>query len=304
LSEFDESGFADFLREHLADPRLTVTRLKLPGTCVAYRLHRGDGTPLFCKRKQADRKADIFLRSLPSTERLVVRPIGTEQLAFSGESVFVYEWRATRPLAMDEMTERQFSEFLVGYRKLLALMASAPVVDPPRDAVAWMETIRSYCRRFPHAGCMFQPVFKMSPSDYLYPADARLQVTHGDLQRNNFGFSPDGELTFFDFDMMVRAYPTEDLTRYAATAIRHSSSLLLPWRRRCILRRFAQMMREVPCPAGQWRVAINRIRLEDAAGAINRCGDSLKAAVNFWRRDLGLRMLACVVQSKERESLR
>lgn len=286
----EDSEFLEFLKQSLGETDLSLERLPISCTSKVYRLRIRGGRPIFCKRKVAERHAVDFLVGLPETPLLI--PLARKDvLEFKGEYVFFYEWRDVKSVALVDMTDGQFAKFLGGCRELYGLMAGAKCARPPLDADGWMENVKAYCARYPLARLFFRSVLKMRPEGYRYAPGTDLVVTHGDFHTKNFGFTANGQLTFMDFDLMVRARPVEDLVHLLVNGMRHGAMLVDVRRRKRLLSRFAEMIRTLPYPLSDWRLALNRERLKSASGVIDGKGDSFKAAREFLRRDLPVRFL-------------
>lgn len=299
MSDTEDIEFLDFLKRSLSETDLSLERLPISCTSKVYRLRIRGGRPIFCKRKVAERHAVDFLVGLPETPLLI--PLARKDvLEFKGEYVFFYEWRDVKPVALVDMTDGQFAKFLDGCRELYGLMAGAKCAREPLDADGWMENVKAYCARYPLARLFFRSVLKMRPEDYRYAPDADLVVTHGDFHTHNFGFAHGEQLTFMDFDLMVRANPAEDLAHLVANGMHHGSMLVNVARRRLLLSRFAKMIGSTGCSASDWRLALNRERLRTASQMIDGKGDSFRPARDFLRRDLPVRFMYGVIAAAER----
>lgn len=143
----------------------------------------------------------------------------------------------------------------------------------------------------------------MRPEDYRYGTNDDLVVTHGDFHTHNFGFTAEGQLTFMDFDLMVRANPAEDLAHLVANGMRHGAMLTNVWRRRRLLARFAEMVRTMGFAVSDWRLALNRDRLKNAARIIEEKGASWRGARDFLRRDLPVRFMYGVLADVVRDPI-
>ena len=287
----EDVQFQDFLRAQLASADLTVERLPLDTMTKTYRLHRPGLPPLFCKRGIINPKMAEFLRSLPDDP--IVIPLFCKDLSdFQGETVLVFPWRDLKHVPLAELTESQFEAFLEGSQRLYAILKDAAVAREAFDADRWMGIVRDYCRAKPLARLFLGAILKMNPLDYRYPVEASgLTVTHGDLQTGNFGFDEKGRVVFLDLDLMVRALPAEDYTLLVYSDLRRSSVLRSPFRRRALTLRYGQLVGRLPYASEDWRIALNRLRLRNAAERILIRGGSLKAAYEFVRRDLPVRCL-------------
>lgn len=287
----EDVRFQDFLRAQLASADLTVERLPLDTMTKTYRLHRPGLPPLFCKRGIINPKMAAFLRSLPD-DPIVIPLFCKSPLEFQGETVLVFSWRDLRHVPLAELTESQFETFVDSSQRLYGIMKGSVAAREPFDADRWMEIVRDYCRTKPLARLFLGAILKMNPLDYRYPVEASaLTVTHGDLQTGNFGFDEKGRVVFLDFDLMIHALPAEDYTLLVYSDLRRSSVLRSPFRRRALIARYGQLVNGLPYASEDWRIALNRMRLRNAAERILIRGGSLKAAYEFVRRDLPVRCL-------------
>lgn len=299
MADAEDGEFLDFLKRSLGEDELSLERLPVFCTSKVYRLRVRGGEPVFCKRRVAERYAVDFLLDLPETPLLI--PLARrEVLEFRGEYVFFYAWREVKSVELQDMTDGQFGKFLEGCRELYGLMRGARFARPAYDADVWMRNVEDYCTSHPLARPFFRSVLKLRPADYRYPDDARLVVTHGDFHCRNFGFAPDGRLTFMDFDLMIRALPAEDLAHLLVSAMRHGAILFDRRRRNLLLARFAEMIRFLPYPLADWRLALDRERLKGASDVIDDRRRSFKAAWEYLRRDVPVRFLYGVVAAAER----
>lgn len=302
MSDNDDSEFLAFLRRSLGEDDVSLERLPVFCTSKVYRLRIRGGGPVFCKRKKAERQLLEFLAGMPDTPLLV--PLARKEvLEFKGENVLFYEWRDVRPVPLLEMSEDQFSQFVRGCRELHGLMRGVLHALPPLDADAWMRNVRGRCERSAVLRLAFGPVMKLTPAEYRYGEADELVVTHGDFHERNFGFSENGQLTFMDFDLMIRARPVEDFIRLVSDAMHHAATMYNPVRRRRLLSRFAEMIRRLPYPVSDWRLALNRDRLRGASDIFDNRESSFKAVRDFIRRDLPLRFMYKVLADVERTGL-
>lgn len=296
----DDDKFLAFLKRHFGTDDVALERLPISCTSRVYRVRVADGAPLFCKRKVAERHVADFFRKMPPSPH-VVSLLENGLLEFAGEYVFLYPWCEVKPVALVDMSEVQFQAFAEGCHHVHALLQHAPDVRPPRDEVAWMENVKKYCRRYPLARFFFRSVLRMRPEDYRYPAGTELPVTHGDFHTHNFGFTQEGRLVFLDFDLMIRALYAEDITHLVINGMRHSYMLFDRRRRSVLLSRYETLVRSLPYPLADWRLALNRERLWSASGVIDGKGETFKAAREFLRRDLPTRFMYGVLDKLARE---
>ena len=282
----EDVEFRDFLRAQLTEPELTLERLPMDTMTKVYRLHLPGRAPLFCKRGVINPQMVKFLLSLPEDPILIpiLRKVFPD---FKGDAVLVFEWCDLRHVHFGEMSDSQFEAFVDGSQRLYDILKDASIAQEPFDADKWMETVRENCRKKPFMNLAFRSILGMRPADYRYPAEMTgVTVTHGDFHAENFGFDEGGQLKFLDFDLMVRALPTEDYTLFVGGALRHVRMLFSPMRRRRIIRRYERLITRLPYLPEEWRIALNRARLRHAAERIVIKGASLSAAYDFARRDL------------------
>lgn len=290
----EDSEFLAFLRETFKTDDVKLERLPRDCADCAYRLLVGADRPIFCKRVTVAPHVIEFLENLPPSP-LVANLVGPKVLYFKGKRFIFLEWREVRSVALVDMTEGQFRRFAEGCRDVHTLLAHAKSARPARDGCALMTSVRAYCSRYPLARPFFRSVLKMAPDDYLYSKDAVLPVTHGDFHKRNFGFTADGQLVFMDFDLMIHALPAEDVTQFVENGIRHFRMIFDRARRTQLLSRYERLIRALPYPLAEWRLAFNRVRLLSAFNVIESKGDSFKAAYEFLRRDLPLRFMESVL---------
>ena len=130
---------------------------------------------------------------------------------------------------------------------------------------------------------MLRPLLDLPLEECTYRRGERLQVTHGDLHSRNYGFNGQEFAYFYDIDNVLWGHAADDL---AYTVLDRAQRRSVSGARfdRCveILRR---MVEYFGGETREWRVAINRKRLRQAASKVERRPDSLIPAVDIALRD-------------------
>lgn len=300
----EDVEFRDFLRAQLAEPELTLERLPMDTMTKVYRLHLPGRASLFCKRGIINPKMTEFLRNLPD-DSIMIPILHRNFPDFKGETVLAFKWCDLHHVHISEMSNSQFELFIDGSRRLYDILKGTIIAQAPFDADKWMETVCENCRGKSLMSMLFRSILRMHPVDYRYSTETTgLTVTHGDFHTENFGFDAEGQLKFLDFDLMVRALPTEDYTHLVCGAMRHGRILFDPILKRRIIGRYRCLIDRLPYSFADWRIALNRVRLRRAAELLLGKGGSLRTAREFLRRDLPVRCLYGVLERLERSRFR
>lgn len=297
----DETEFLSFLRKTFKTDDIRLERL--PQNCAdcAYRLTVAGGEPIFCKRTRVVMPHVLqFLLNLPETP-LVVKLIGPKCLEYKQERVLFYEWCEVKPVPIVDMSEEQFSSFVEGCRELPKILSRAEKARDPWNGEELMAAVRSYCARYKLAKYFFRALLSLDSQAYNHSNVQALPIIHGDFHKRNLGFTEAGRLVFLDFDLMVHGVPAEDVTQFVEGGMRHMTMLFNRKRRNLLLSRYERLIRRLPYPLSDWRLALNRIRLMSAYDVIEAKGDSFKAAREFLRRDLPIIFMDRLLKRLEAE---
>lgn len=284
----------------------------------AYRL-----TPLGVKctypvfRGEADGVAPIFVKVGPKEEWArtanLLRDIGDcgffsrfltdAPIEYNGSAVFVMEWRDSKTVFPEEMTERQIESFVAGCVKLgevLGKAVPAPRGEGASGTVAGVDAtpeelygkVVRYAGRHRIAGRLLKRLTEIPEAERTYGTHPRA-VCHGDFHAKNFGFVGDEFAAVFDFDKLTEGLYCSDLVnalceRFSCFHLSRAARLRLKDVSRRIVAR-------VPWPREELVIACNVLRFQFAARRILKHPDSAWVAFDILRRDRKIReFLRCL----------
>ena len=218
-------------------------------------------------------------------------------IEFNGSAVFVMEWRESKTVFPEDMTERQIESFVAGCVRMSAVLQKAsgalgitpPTLGTPEGLYG---DILQYVRRHPVAGRLLKRLTEIPEAERMYGTHP-LAVIHGDFHAKNFGFAGDEFAAVFDFDKLTEGFYCSDLVnalceRFSCFHLSRASRLRLKDVSRRIVAR-------VPWPREELVIACNVIRLQFAARRIRKHPDSAWVALDVLRRDRAIRgFLSCL----------
>lgn len=285
----DDSELVRFLSVRFATEEVSLDRLDTDCVSHAYRGTIG-GETYFVKWGENDSvRATAFLRV--ATTDLVVRPLDGFPARLGCGWVNVYPWRETVRVAPERMTETQFASFVAAADELFEALQVVPpeAVGPELDAPGLRSALRAYAERHPLAKLILRSLLSLQDHEILFPPEMPRAVIHGDFHCGNFGFSGE-ELTFFyDFDLLRTGSRVEDIVFLFADRVKRKAGGREG--ARILAKRLQMLKNRMGRPDGEWRIALNRLRLYAAMRLVERHPDRLRTAWTVLRRD---RRLACL----------
>lgn len=269
---------------------IRLTRIQSNCVSMAYRAARPDGTCFFTKWSRVDSAKSLGFLTAAQPNPILPRPIEAGTFAFCGGWVSSYVWREASPVPLERMTDAQFSSFCTAYRRLASALQLAPgPIGRQADGEALMASVRAYASRFPLLSGLLSSLLSLQREDYVYPAGTPTVVIHGDMHVGNFGFAGDEFQVFYDFDLLSRGSEVDDLAFLLVEQMRRHGM-----RRRDLSRlmeRRDRLIRLAGRPVGEWRVALNLLRLRMAVKLIERHPRNVRTMWNVLVRDRRLRVL-------------
>ena len=265
--------------------------------------------PVF--RGESDGVAPIFVKVGPKEEwtRTVnlLREIGDcglfsrfltdAPIECGGSAVFVMEWRDSRIVFPEDMSDRQAESFVAGCVKLsgaLQKAGGALGITPPVELAPerLYGVVADYARRHPFAGRLLRGILDIPVAERTF-GSRPLAVIHGDFHSKNFGFSGDEFASVFDFDKLTQGLACMDLTN--ALVERFSCLGLSAATRRRLAERTRSVLSKAPWSREDFVIACNIVRLQFAARRIAKHPDSAWVAFDILRRDRKIReFLTCL----------
>ena len=280
-SEEELFGICARLRETLSDPDIELEALSTGGSSRIYLGKSGEKRyfvkyPDACERMYGVLRAGKGCACLPQS-------ILDAPLPFADGFITCLSWQPADFVPVENWSESQLESFLAAYGEFFAVLQRTDDVGAHEDDAAYYQAIADYAGRHPLAVRLLKPLLSLAADERTYRADERLAVTHGDLHGRNYGFRGDAFACFYDIDNVLWGYATEDLA-YTVLDRAQRRSVTGAKFARCVevLRR---MIARLDRPAREWRVAINRKRLRQAASKVARRPDSLVPALDIWLHD-------------------
>ena len=264
--------------------------------------------PVF--RGEADGVAPVFVKVGPREEwaRTVnlLREIGDcgflsrflsdAPIEYKGAAVFVMEWRDSRIVFPEEMSDRQTESFAAGSVKLSAALQKAtdfiPIVTSSLAPERLYNDISRYAVKHRVAGRLLKGILDIPVAERTF-GSRPLAVIHGDFHSKNFGFSGDEFASVFDFDKLTQGLACMDLAnalleRFSCLGLSTATRRRLAERTRCIVSKSRW-------PREDFVIACNVVRLQFAARRIAKHPDSAWVALDILRRDRAIReFLTCL----------
>ena len=264
--------------------------------------------PVF--RGEADGAAPIFIKVGPKEEWTrtmnLLREIGDcgffsrfltdEPIEYKDSAVFVMEWRDSRIVFPEDMSDRQAEDFVAGCVKLSAALQRAtdfiPIATSPLAPERLYGDISRYVGRHRVAGRLLKKFLDIPAAERTF-GSCPLSVIHGDFHSKNFGFSGDEFASVFDFDKLTQGLACMDLAN--ALVERFSCLGLSAATRRRLAERTRYIVSKSPWPREGFVIACNIVRLQFAARRILKHPDSVWVALDILRRDRKIReFLTCL----------
>lgn len=202
---------------------------------------------------------------------------------FADGFVSCVRYRPSAQVPPERWTDGQLDSFIKAYRSFSEVLSKTEDTGPMEDDGAFFAVIVGYAARHPLARPLLQSLLEIPAEERTYPAGVALVVTHGDLHSANYGFTGGEFAQFYDLDNILPGFTGDDLA-YTVLDRAQRSSVDRRGFRRCVevLRRFVA---EFGGPSSEWRIAVNRKRIRQAASKLSRHPDSLISAVDVFRHD-------------------
>ena len=217
-------------------------------------------------------------------------------IEYDGSAVFVMEWRETRILLPEDMSDRQAENFAAGCVRMSAALQRATDLIPIETSSLAPEQlygiVADYARRHPLVGRLLRGILDIPAAERTF-GSRPLSVVHGDFHAKNFGFAGDEFAAVFDFDKLTEGLSCGDLVnalceRFSCFHLSRAARLRLKGVSRRIVAR-------VPWPGEELVISCNVIRLQFAARRIRKHPDSAWVVLDVLRRDRAIRgFLSCL----------
>lgn len=297
--KIDVDRLAATLADRLGRPRLRLAPIGVACAWPVFKAMAADGAPLFVKLADPPRarQTRAFLTSVPAAPFLP-QVVVDEPLAFDGYDVLVLDWKESKCVNAEDMSDAQFAAFADGSRRLSSVLAAyrgelRPVGEDAPD-LQWGK-LSAYAARHPLVGCLLRPLLDLPAVKRTYGSRALVTI-HGDFQPKNYGFDGERFAAVFDFDALTTGLACEDAT-YAFTERARRAELSAAKRRR-LTELFLRFVRTSAWPKDEWLVAVNHARLRIAVRRLDKHPDSPFVALDIARRDRPLRRLAAALEGE------
>ena len=217
-------------------------------------------------------------------------------IEYSGSAVFVMEWRESKIVFPEDMTERQIESFIAGCARMFAALQQArgalgitpPTLETPEELYG---DLLQYASRHSLAGRLLKGLVEIPEARRTYGTHPRV-VCHGDFHAKNFGFVGGEFAAVYDFDKLTEGLGCSDLVN--ALCERFSCFHLSRAARRRLCDVTRRIVTRVPWPRDELVIACNIVRLQFAVRRIRKHLDSAWVALDVLRRDRAIRgFLAC-----------
>ena len=217
-------------------------------------------------------------------------------IEYSGSAVFVMEWRESKIVFPEDMTERQIESFIAGCARMFAALQQArgalgitpPTLETPEGLYG---DLLQYASRHSLAGRLLKGLVEIPEARRTYGTHSRV-VCHGDFHAKNFGFVGGEFAAVYDFDKLTEGLGCSDLVN--ALCERFSCFHLSRAARRRLCDVTRRIVTRVPWPRDELVIACNIVRLQFAVRRIRKHLDSAWVALDVLRRDRAIRgFLAC-----------
>ena len=295
----DDRALSRLIADRLRLVAVQLIPLDVECAWPVYRAEAIGRKPMFVKvteRAAAERTLEFLAASEGCP--FLPRSILADAPEFDGHAVLCLEWKESRRVNAEAMTEGQLEGFVAGCRILSETLARyrGPItplaeVDLPRGQYA---ALRDYAERHPVMARLFRPLLGIPEAEREYGA-RELAIIHGDLQPKNYGFDGDRLAAIYDTDDLTKGLACEDAA-YAFTERARRSELSAAKRRR-LEKLFLRMVELSPWPKDEWLIAVNHSRLQIAARRLAKRPNSVFIAFDIARRDKPLRHLVEALRS-------
>ena len=217
-------------------------------------------------------------------------------IEYNGSAVFVMEWRESKIVFPEDMTERQIESFIAGCARMFAALQQArgalgitpPTLETPEGLYG---DLLQYASRHSLAGRLLKGLVEIPEARRTYGTRPRV-VCHGDFHAKNFGFVGGEFAAVYDFDKLTEGLGCSDLVN--ALCERFSCFHLSRAARRRLYDVTRRIVTRVPWPRDELVIACNIVRLQFAVRRIRKHLDSAWVALDVLRRDRAIRgFLAC-----------
>ena len=217
-------------------------------------------------------------------------------IEYNGSAVFVMEWRESKIVFPEDMTERQIESFIAGCARMFAALQQArgalgitpPTLETPEGLYG---DLLQYASRHSLAGRLLKGLVEIPEARRTYGTHPRV-VCHGDFHAKNFGFVGGEFAAVYDFDKLTEGLGCSDLVN--ALCERFSCFHLSRAARRRLCDVTRRIVTRVPWPRDELVIACNIVRLQFAVRRIRKHLDSAWVALDVLRRDRAIRgFLAC-----------
>lgn len=206
-----------------------------------------------------------------------------EPYRFKDGFITCHEWCESEQVPPERWNDRQLASFADAYGEFSGVLQRTDVFGEQEDDDGFFAVIRGYADRHRFFSRLIRPLLELPPEERTYAAGDRLAVVHGDLHSANYGFRGDEFAYFYDVDNVLRGFPADDLAYTVLDRAQRLSTTRGEFERcaeilRYLIGRFGGSPRE-------WRVAINRKRIRQAASKIQRHPGSALPALAVRSRD-------------------
>lgn len=217
-------------------------------------------------------------------------------IEYNGSAVFVMEWRESKIVFPEDMTERQIESFIAGCARMFAALQQArgalgitpPTLETPEGLYG---DLLQYASRHSLAGRLLKGLVEIPEARRTYGTHPRV-VCHGDFHAKNFGFVGGEFAAVYDFDKLTEGLGCSDLVN--ALCERFSCFHLSRAARRRLCDVTRRIVTRVPWPRDELVIACSIVRLQFAVRRIRKHLDSAWVALDVLRRDRAIRgFLAC-----------
>lgn len=217
-------------------------------------------------------------------------------IEYNGSAVFVMEWRESKIVFPEDMTERQIESFIAGCARMFAALQQArgalgitpPTLETPEELYG---DLLQYASRHSLAGRLLKGLVEIPEARRTYGTHPRV-VCHGDFHAKNFGFVGGEFAAVYDFDKLTEGLGCSDLVN--ALCERFSCFHLSRAARRRLCDVTRRIVTRVPWPRDELVIACSIVRLQFAVRRIRKHLDSAWVALDVLRRDRAIRgFLAC-----------
>ena len=143
-------------------------------------------------------------------------------IEYNGSAVFVMEWRESKIVFPEDMTERQIESFIAGCARMFAALQQArgalgitpPTLGTPEGLYG---DLLQYASRHSLAGRLLKGLVEIPEARRTYGTHPRV-VCHGDFHAKNFGFVGGEFAAVYDFDKLTEGLGCSDLVNALCAA--------------------------------------------------------------------------------------